>query len=101
MVGVGGKDKPAHLSRWSRGAFQGQAHTVKRVCRGNGVAVEFIGECGNSRKGHTQGRQRGTPFRVNGAGRAQEQNVGSPARSLEGRHEPGVLPFLFCVLVSK
>jgi hypothetical protein len=65
------------------------------------VALEFVGECGNSRKGHAQGSQRGTPFRVNGAGRAQEQNVqvGFRARSLDGRHELGVLPFLFCVLI--
>ncbi len=56
---VGGGGKSAHLGTW--GAFQGQAHTVERVCRGNGVAVEFVGECGNSRKGHTQGCQRGAP----------------------------------------
>ena len=65
------------------------------------MAVEFIGKSGDSREGHTQGCQRGAPFRVNCARRAQEQDmkVGLPACSLEGCDEPGMLLFFLLELI--
>jgi hypothetical protein len=41
---VGGSLKPPTRLGSSNRKFQGQAHSVQRVCRGDGMSVQFVGE---------------------------------------------------------